>query len=268
MSRNPLQEWFERTEGRGVHKWMHYFDVYHRHFQRFRGKRITLVEFGISIGGSVQMWHEYFGSRLKMYGVDIDPRCANFATDWFTVYIGDQADRTFLRKIAKKIGPIDILIDDGGHHFDQQIATFEELYPQVKPGGVYLIEDLHTSYYPRYGGGKQVPGTFIEYAKPLIDQLNAFHSREPGFQPDEFTRTTRSMHVYDSIIVLEKGTVSPPYHQRRGHIDWDRPDLHQLDLSPQSRLRSAATAAGERLSARSRSVERRLRKLWSGSRRG
>jgi hypothetical protein len=82
---------------------------------------------------------------------------------------------------------------------------------------VFLIEDLHTSYWPKkYGGGLKQPGTFIEYAKDLTDQLNAWHSREPNFQVDEITRTVRSMHWYDSIIVFEKGNVTKPHAERTG----------------------------------------------------
>jgi hypothetical protein len=76
----------------------------------------------------------------------------------------------------------------------QQIATFEEMYPKVTENGVFLIEDLHTNYWKKYGGGYQKSGTFMEYVKPLTDQLNAWHSREPELVVDQFTRTTRSMH--------------------------------------------------------------------------
>ena len=141
---NPLETWFEQTQGRQVHKWMHYFDIYHRHLQKFRGQQVTVVEFGVSLGGSAQMWREYFGPRAMLYGVDIEPRCKNWERPWFRVFIGDQADRSFLRRVADEIGPIDVLIEDGGHHPAQQIATFEEFYPKVRPGGVFLIEDLLT----------------------------------------------------------------------------------------------------------------------------
>ncbi len=162
------------------------------------------------------MWREYFGRRAKIYGVDVDPRCKQ-SEGWRTkVFIGDQENRDFLRSIAGKIGPIDVLIEDGGHTMGQQIATFEEMYPKVKENGVFLIEDLHTSYWKSYGGGYRKPGTFLEYAKALIDQLNAWHSREPELVVDEFTRTTRSMHFYDSIIVFEKEPVEKPHAEKTG----------------------------------------------------
>ena len=213
---NPLEKHFRRNKGRLIHKWLHYFDIYDRHLGRFRGKRVVVLEFGVSFGGSLRMWRRYFGRRAKIYGVDINPKCKKAEGRRIKVFIGDQEDRDFLRSIADEIGPIDVLIEDGGHRMGQQIATFEELYPKVKEDGVFLIEDLHTSYIRKYGGGYLKPSTFIEYAKKLNDQLNAWHSQDPNLKVDEFTRTTRSMHWYDSIIVFEKGKVEQPRHEMTG----------------------------------------------------
>jgi methyltransferase family protein len=221
---NPLEQYFRANEKRLIHKWIHYFEIYHRHFERFRGRPVTILEFGVSQGGSLQMWRKYFGRKARIYGVDIDPRCAKLGGRRIKVFIGDQEDREFLRSIAAEVGPIDVLIEDGGHRMGQQIATFEELYPHVKEGGVFLIEDLHTSYWKNFGGGYRRPGTFVEYAKGLTDQLNAWHSREDGFEVDEFTRTTKSMHFYDSIIVFEKGAVVRPTHEKTGRRQFRRKD--------------------------------------------
>jgi len=249
---NPLESYFQQHQGRRINKWMHYFEVYHRHLQKFRGRPVTVVEFGVQFGGSAQMWREYFGPDARIYGVDIDPRCKAWEEPGFTVFIGDQADRRFLRRIGKKIGPIDVVIDDGGHFPAQQIATFEEMYPLVKPGGVFLIEDLHTNYRRSYGGGLGVPGTFMEYAKPLTDQLNAYHSREPGFVVDDFTRTTRSMHYYDSIIVFEKDRVTKPVPQKRGVESWDPAKHIPIGVTRSSRLRTIAVRARSRVAPRAR----------------
>ncbi|MGH3508871.1 MAG: class I SAM-dependent methyltransferase [Nocardioidaceae bacterium] len=227
---SPLEEYFRNNDGRLIHKWMHYFDIYHRHFERFRGKKPVVLEFGVSQGGSLQMWRDYFGRGARIHGVDIDPRCKALEERHTRIFIGDQEDREFLRSLAGEIGPIDVVIEDGGHQFAQQINTFEEIYPKITEDGVFLIEDLHTSYWLKYGGGVRKPGTFIEYAKELSDQLNAWHSREPNFTVDEFTRTTRSMHFYDSIIVFEKGRVGKPTHQRTGvrtvrDPHWKKPSI-------------------------------------------
>jgi SAM-dependent methyltransferase len=219
---NPLLDYFEHNDDRLIHKWMHYFDIYHRHFEAYRGKPVTILEFGVFQGGSLQMWKHYFGKQARIVGVDINPACKQFEEERVQVEIGDQEDRDFLKSLVKKIGPIDVVIEDGGHTMGQQIATFEEIYPHVAPDGVFLIEDLHTSYWREYGGGYRKSGTFIEYAKDLTDQLNAWHSRDSeSFQVDAFTQTTDSMHVYDSIIVFEKARRNEPYHRKTGKATID-----------------------------------------------
>lgn len=201
---NPLWEYFSHNPGRLIHKWHHYFDIYHNHFRRYRGQAITMLEIGVLQGGSLQMWKKYFGPKAKIYGMDIDPRCKELEEEQVEIFIGDQSDRDFLREIRAKIGPFDILIDDGGHTMLQQIATFEELFPAVKETGIYLVEDLHTSYWKEYGGGYKESGSFIEYAKGFIDALNAWHSRQPELAPTDLTKSLTGIHFYDSVLVLEK----------------------------------------------------------------
>jgi hypothetical protein len=214
---NPLERYFRRNRGRLIHKWVHYFDIYDRHFSRFRGRPIVVLEFGVFHGGSLQMWRDYFGKKALIYGVDIDPRCASLGGRNIKILTGDQEDRGFLRSVVAETGPIDVVIEDGGHTMTQQTTTFEEIYPNVKEDGVFLIEDLHTSYWPEYGGGLDNPDSFMGYAKRLTDKLNAWHARDDERLPvDEFTRTTRSMHFYDSIVVFEKGRVEQPHHEMTG----------------------------------------------------
>lgn len=213
---NPLTQYFLANEGRLIHKWMHYFDIYHRHFGPFRGRPVTVVEFGVYHGGSLQMWKHYFGAGARIVGVDINPACKALEEDQIEIVIGDQEDRAFLAELRERIGPADIVIDDGGHTMVQQIATFEEMFPAVRNGGVYLVEDLHTSYWEEYGGGYRAEGTFIEYAKDLIDQLHGWHRREEPAPITNHTRQIRGMHVYDSVIVLDKAVVGPPDVQKTG----------------------------------------------------
>jgi hypothetical protein len=85
----------------------------------------------------------------------------------------------------------------------QQLATFEVMWPAVRDGGVFITEDVHTSYWPDCGGGYLRPGTFIEFAKDMIDRINAWHTRDPALHPDYRSRTVAGMHVYDSIVVLD-----------------------------------------------------------------
>ena len=222
---NDLEKHFMENTGRLIHKWQHYFEIYDRHFSRFRGTAVNIVEFGVYQGGSLQMWKQYFGSDAKIFGIDINPHCKKLEEEQIEVIIGDQEDRTFLKSLKKKIPEIDILIDDGGHTMRQQINTYEELFPHIDKNGVYLCEDLHTSYWPGLGGGYKRRGTFIEYSKEFIDYINAWHSvQESKLSVTEFTRSVHSLHYYDSVLVIEKRPIERPIHLKTGTLQV--PDFH------------------------------------------
>lgn len=220
---NDLEKYFRENKGRLIHKWIHYFDIYDRHFSRFRNKEITILKIGVSHGGSLQMWKEYFGSKAKIYGIDINPLCKDLEEDNIKIFIGSQSDSKFLNEVKKSIPTVDILIDDGGHTMEQQIVSYEVLFDHVQDNGVYLCEDLHTSYWPKFGGGFKKEGTFIEYSKDFIDQLNAHHSIENGLMVNDFTKTVDSIHYYDSILVIEKKLRPKPYDEQIGTLSFEIP---------------------------------------------
>ena len=168
---NDLQKFFSNNQGRLLHKWKHYFEIYNRHFSKYRGTDVHIVEFGVSHGGSLHLWKDYFGANAKVFAIDINPNCKELEEDGIKIFIGDQQNRQFLRSLVKSIPRIDILIDDGGHTMKQQINTFEELFPHIDENGIYLCEDLHTSYWWKFGGGYKRKNTFIEYSKNFIDYI-------------------------------------------------------------------------------------------------
>lgn len=209
-SMNDLQKFFFNNNHRTLSKWLHYFEIYDRHFSKYRGKDITIVEIGIFKGGSLQMWKDYFGDKCKIIGVDIDPRCKQFEEEQIEVMIGSQEDPIFLEELKRKVPKIDILIDDGGHTMNQQIVTFESLFSHISEDGVYLCEDLHTSYWEEYGGGYKRENSYIEYSKNFVDYINAWHSRNNNLRINSFTKTVHSLHYYDSVLVIEKREMRKP----------------------------------------------------------
>jgi hypothetical protein len=214
---NDLERFVSKHSGHLLHKWKHYFEIYDRHFSRYRGTEVHLIEVGVNHGGSLQMWADYFGPRARIYGIDINPACRKLAGGQIEILIGDQEDRAFLRSVVKKVPRIDILIDDGGHMMRQQVTTFEELFAHVDSNGVYLCEDLHTSYWPQFGGGYRKSASFIEYSKNFIDYLNAWHSPEKKrLDVSDFTRSAHSLHYYDSVLVIEKRPIAPPRDVQKG----------------------------------------------------
>ncbi|MGZ9817477.1 class I SAM-dependent methyltransferase [Peribacillus simplex] len=215
-----LRDYFESNNGRLIHKWIHYFDIYERHFERFVGQEVNILEIGVSHGGSLQMWKHYFGEKATIYGLDIDPRSKSLEEEKVNIIIGDQGDRDFWKTIKPSLPKFDIIIDDGGHHMHQQKITFEEMFPVLSSHGVYLIEDLHTSYWEKYGGGLGKSENFIEYSKKLIDNLNAWYSRDSQLVVNQFTTSAWSMSYYDSVLVIEKRPKDQPHARITGSPSW------------------------------------------------
>jgi hypothetical protein len=217
-----LEDFFWNGSHRLMHKWKHYFDIYERHVPRIRDSRaaanarVNMLEIGISHGGSLEMWNTYFGGNVNIYAVDINPECKKFETDNVKIFIGSQEDPTFLRNLKASLPRLDLLIDDGGHTMKQQIVTFEHLYDHIVDDGIYLCEDTHTSYWKRYGGGLRKKRSFIEYSKNFIDKLHAWHVGKNKVPVDKFVQSTHSLHFYDSILVIEKRSMSAPYDVKAG----------------------------------------------------
>lgn len=219
MKKNPLLKYFETNKSKRIHKWIHYFDIYHQYFNRFRNKPITFLEIGVQNGGSLEMWRKYFGPKATIIGVDIMPECKQFESKNTHIRIGDQESPEFWRTIRKEFPSIDILLDDGGHTVNQQIVTFKEMYQYISNNGIYLCEDLHTNYWSDFGGGYRKNSTFISYMKNLIDDMHAWHSHDKEvFSVTDYTKSIKGMHIYDSVIVLEKSIVLPPQSKMTGFI--------------------------------------------------
>ena len=172
-----------------------YIRVYKRYFSNIRYKKIKLLEIGVYNGGSVKMWKNYF-PFAKITGIDIDKRCEKYQSKRINIYIGDQADRDFLLELETKSGPFDIIIDDGGHTHNQQITSFKILFKLLNSRGMYIIEDIHTSYLSDKGYEKyfDYECTSIEYFKKLIDEIN--------FGANNYN--IDYIHFYPSIVIIKK----------------------------------------------------------------
>jgi len=199
---NPLRAYFEQhTKGLGIWKWTHYFDIYHRHFQKFIGRNVHVMEIGVYSGGSLVMWRDYFGASCRVYGVDIEPACLSYSAERIEIMIGDQSDPQFWAKVRAAIPRLDILIDDGSHHPEHQIITLEEMLPHLKHGGVYLCEDTHGS-----------PNYFASYVAGLSGRLNRGTA--------QFGSAIESVHFYPLITVIEKWQSPPSFNSERRGTQW------------------------------------------------
>lgn len=195
---------FLTHQGRTIHKWTQYFPAYETHFARYINRPVTFVEIGCGAGGSLQLWKQYLGPYAQIVGIDVNEDCVAYEEDQIAVRIGDQKDPTFLSRVIEEFGMPDVVLDDGSHMMADVTASFRYLYPRLSANGVYVVEDLHTAYWDEFGGGFKREGTFIELCKSLVDELNAYNTRDLVAVTD-FTKSTLSMHFYDAMVVFERG---------------------------------------------------------------
>jgi hypothetical protein len=200
---NSLERYFDsHREGPGIWKWRHYFDIYERHFARFVGREVHLLEIGIYSGGSIELWRQYFGAGLRFYGVDLEPACKAYEASDARIFIGDQADPAFWQRTLAQIPRLDIVVDDGGHRDFQQIATLEAVLPRLAPGGCYLCEDIHG-----VGHG------FHAYISGMARNLHAMGATvddDPYRRlPTRFQRAVHAISVYPFVTVVERCQAEP-----------------------------------------------------------
>ena len=181
-------------------KFENYFQIYNKLFSRYRRKKITFVEVGVFSGGSLFMWKKYFGSQARIVGIDLNPKAKMFRKYGFEIFIGDQSNPDFWKNFFKKVGPVDIVLDDGGHTNYQQINTVISCTPNINKNGLIVIEDTWHSYIKKkfYNPSKY---SFINFCKKLIDDNNF---RYPNIGQFRFSlnKYIFSMEFFESIVCL------------------------------------------------------------------
>ncbi|QDT88460.1 class I SAM-dependent methyltransferase [Gimesia algae] len=173
-----------------------YFAVYDDLFARYRGKEITFVEIGVLGGGSLFMWREFLGPKARIIGIDLNPNAKKWEAEGFDIFIGSQSDKQFWQDFVKKVGKVDVVLDDGGHTYEQQIITTEMLLDSINDQGMLVVEDTHTSYMDGFGSRRY---SFIEYVKCLIDKMNQRFSELNTTASD---RRVWSIQTYESFVAF------------------------------------------------------------------
>jgi hypothetical protein len=210
-----METFFWANDKRAIHKWLQYLPVYERYFAPFRQSDVKMLEIGVQSGGSAQMWRSYFGPSATIFGIDIDPSCARYDGENAQIRIGSQNDPAFLLNVIEEMGGVDIILDDGSHVMDDIRISFETLFPKLSVGGIYMVEDLHTAYWPDFAGGYRKPDSFIEIAKTIVDDIHApYHTH--GKQVKTTADWVTGVHFHDSIIVLDKQKAPSPKHAITG----------------------------------------------------
>ncbi len=174
-----------------------YFAAYDALLDQYRGKSITFVEIGVLNGGSLFMWRKFFGDSARIIGIDLNPAARKWEAYGFEIFIGSQEDPTFWTKFCESVKEIDVVLDDGGHTYLQQIITTELLLDQIKDKGMLIVEDTHTSYMSGFGDPK------IGFMNYILQSIHRINSRFGSFQPPQADRRVWSVEVFESIAAFK-----------------------------------------------------------------
>lgn len=198
----------------GTDKWdSHYYaQHYDMHFTKFRELDINLLEIGVggysdpmAGGESLRMWKDYF-STANIHAIDIFEKSAQ-EEERIKIYQGSQIDREFLEKTVRDIGEVSLIVDDGSHDNKHIITTFKILFPLLMDGGIYVVEDLQTSYWPSGGDSFNLrcnKKSAINFFKSLVDGLNYEEFDNPYYEPNYFDKNIVSMQFYHNMVFIYK----------------------------------------------------------------
>jgi hypothetical protein len=198
----------DKSSQSGGHNYLH---NYERYLSPMRNDRLVFLEIGVGGeehadrgGQSLRMWHDYFPQALivgvDLYKKDLPPEAR------IHIYQGSQTDATFLTSLVGEIGEPDVILDDASHHNLLTPRTFEILFPLLKKGGLYITEDLHTTYWEEYYQGNPDPtasGTSMAFFTQLAHQLN--HEGLPAEHRDaRYFGAIEYIHFYPQFVIIKK----------------------------------------------------------------
>jgi hypothetical protein len=225
MSLTELAEEFGSDKW-GVHR---YTPHYERHLAPLRDRELVLLELGIGGysrekqgGASLRMW-KWFFPRAQVVGVDIEDK-SFVDEDRITSYQGSQTNARLLRRIVKRFGAPTVVIDDGSHRPPHVIRSFEILFPLLADGGLYVIEDIQTSYWPQWKGSldRDDPSTSMAMVKRLLDGLNFEEFLDEDYEPSYTDLHVQGVHCYHNLVVIEKGDNREGSNKRTANRHWYR----------------------------------------------
>ena len=196
-----------------------YEDAIERYLKVSKQSYIKLLEIGVWSGASLRMWNDYFnclGIDNTIVGIDIEPSASQYAELDIHIEIGSQTDKQFLEAVNLKHGPFDIIVDDGSHITSHQRQSFEVLFPCLNSGGLYIVEDVCTSYWKDFITPDEP--TMIEYCKSLVDDVNFCGYLAEGKvdrrpyrliecaknEGLKLNTTVKSIHFLNSTIIIYK----------------------------------------------------------------
>ena len=182
-----------------------FIELYEKYFSRLQKSEINILEIGVDEGHSLRIWREFF-PKAKICGIDIVEK--KFTIENVEILKGDQSDFNFLESLINKYKNFDIIIDDGSHQSKHIIKSFNFLFPYLNTNGIYIIEDLQTSYIPRFGGSRinlKKKLSSMNFLKSLTDSINYEKNDKPFFNKNEFDGKVKSIFFHQNIVFITKG---------------------------------------------------------------
>lgn len=182
-----------------------FIELYESFFKDYKDKNINILEIGVDNGDSLRVWREYF-TKAKICGIDIIKK--DFKIPNVEILCGNQTDPIFLNSVVNKYKNFDIIIDDGSHISKDIIFTFNYLFKFLNNEGLYIVEDLQTSYIRRYGGSRinlTKKKTSMNFIKNLTDSINYEHDDKPFFSKNPFDGKIKFINFFQNIAFIKKG---------------------------------------------------------------
>lgn len=187
------------------HNYSPYYEMF---FAPYRNEPITLLEIGVYAGASMNAWKEYF-PKANIYGADISYHPELNQERVFMI----EADQNNLEDM-KRLGALnaDIVIDDASHESRHQISSFETIFPMLKSGSIYVIEDLLCSYDARWNQGANV----LDRIKQMVSEVHMNgavdtnrlcsnkHEAVKLYDADVFSKTIEWVFVGMGIVFIKK----------------------------------------------------------------
>ncbi|OPX85115.1 MAG: Mycinamicin VI 2''-O-methyltransferase [Pelotomaculum sp. PtaB.Bin104] len=196
MSNKTLEQLYTEHRGKVSDKWSLYLSEYERLFFEYRNRPVRLLEIGIQNGGSLEIWNKYFPYAEKIVGCDINPDCERlqYKDSKIAVVVGDAHTDEVQQQICGHSPSFDLIIDDGSHQSSDIIRSFARYFAHLNNGGLYVVEDLHCSYWQEFDGGLFQPYASISFFKHLVDIINHEHW---GIEKTRYELLSSFTHKYD-----------------------------------------------------------------------
>ena len=177
MTNKLFIDLYKNNQGKVSDKWSSYLHHYDRLFLTFKDQELKILEIGIENGGSLEIMGKYFSNAKVLVGCDKNINCSklSFEDKRIKLVIGDVNETQIFEKITKIGSPFNIIIDDGSHKSSDVIKSFVKYFSNLADEGLYIIEDLHCSYWREYEGGLFYPYSSIQFFKYILDIINHEH---------------------------------------------------------------------------------------------